>query len=121
MLEYNILHDLQQHGGSMGYVDLLNFQQQNHKTAPTTTMMVLKHLLAQKYVSGKLEAYSAIHIEPGGVSALDQYEDKLNQMAQYRTDEVAEKKRERIFSIALTILGELLAFALGFLTHILLT
>ena len=121
MIEYNILHTLQQNGGSMEYVELLNYQRQTHKTDPTTTMMVLKQLLSQKCISGKLEAYNTIHIAPRGVSLLDQYKDKLNQVVQYRTDEITEKKRERIFSIALTILGELLAFALGFLTHILLT
>lgn len=121
MIEYNILCDLHQHGGSMGYVELLNSQHEQRNTDPVTTAQILKHLLSLKYISGKLDAYSTIRMEPAGVAFLDQCEENLSQAKQDRADKIANEKRERFTSVALVILGELLAFALGILTHILIS
>ena len=121
MIEYNILHDLQQHGGTMEYTELLNSQREQWNTPPATSLQLLKHLLSRRCVSGKPEAYHDICLEPAGTALLDQLEDNFSQMAKDRAEKITQQKRERIFSISLTILGELIAFGLGFLTHILLT
>lgn len=119
MNTFQVLSVIRENGGTIGFVDLLNQGLSNPNSDSLADKQRIQNLLAEGYISGNTEAYGTIRMEPKGTVLLDQLEEKLKQLEQNRADEVSKEKRERKFSIALTIFGELLAFALGFLTHML--
>ena len=121
MTDFQILTAIRNNGGTIEFTDLLNQGLSDPKHNPVADKHRILNLLSDNCISGRPIAYGTICMEPKGTALLDQFEEKIKQDAQYRADEVAKEKRERKFSIALTIFSELIAFALGFLTHILIS
>ena len=121
LTDYQILTAIRNNGGSIGFTDLLNQGLSDPEHNPVADKHRIQNLLTGKCISGSTTAYGTIRMEPKGTALLDQLEEKLKQRDQDRADEVSKEKREHTFSIALTILGELFAFALGFLTHVLIS
>lgn len=121
MTDFQILTAIRNNGGSIGFTDLLNQGLSDPKPDTKADKHRVENLLADRYISGDACAYGTLRMERKGTALLDQLEQKLNQLEKDRADEVSKEKRERKFSIVLAILSELLAFALGFLTHILIS
>lgn len=121
MTDFQILTAIRNNGGSIGFTDLLNQGFLYPKPDGKVDKYRIENLLADHYISGDTSAHGTIRMEPKGTVLLEQIEQKLYQHEQDRADEMAKEKRERKFSVALTIFGELIAFALGFLTHLLIS
>ena len=119
MTDFQILAAIRNNGGSIGFTNLLDKGLSDPKPDGEVDKYRIKKLLADHYISGDASAYGTIRMEPKGTVLLEQIEQKLYQCEQDRADEMAKEKRERKFAVAMVILGELLAFALGFLTHLL--
>lgn len=119
MTEFQILSAIRDSRPSIRYVDLLTLGLKDQMPNGQLDKLRLKFLLSEGYISGRLEPNARLSITPKGVVLLDELEKSFNQQAQKIADEVAKEKSKRKFSIMLTVLGEVIAFALGFLLRVL--
>lgn len=118
MTEFQILTAIRNNGGSIGFTDLMDLGLLGSKPDGNADKYRIERLLVDHYISGDARADGTIRMEPKGTVLLDQLEEKLKQLEQDRADEIAKEKRERKFSAILAISSELIAFALGFITHL---
>ena len=119
MNDFKILAAIRDNGGTIGFVDLLNQGLSDPEPNAVADRHRILNLLSENYISGNPDAYGTIRIEPRGTVFLDRLEESLKQLDQDRAEKTAKEKRERKFSVMLVVLTELMSFALGFLTHIL--
>ena len=91
MTEFEILSALSEHGGSMGYTDLVNLSLAEKPPDPVGTSRLIRALLLDHLLSGSTS--STINLEPTGQLRLDHLRKEENQRAADRADRKAEEKR----------------------------
>ena len=108
--EYQILNAIDQAGGSVDYVDLLNSFHKEQSTPFTTTHDLLKSMRERNLISGTLQAYSTVKITHQGTALLVQTRQDAKQ-------EAIEKRSNRHFQIWMTVLGAVGSFVVGILVE----
>lgn len=95
MTELQILNAVKNNGGSIDFVELLNFGKVNQSWEPVADQKLIEELIGNKVLSGKSEAYSLISFGEKGLLRLrdlQQTENEYNQKISYET---AKDSRQR--------------------------
>lgn len=71
MTEFEILSALADAGGSMSFIDLLNYSRSMEGHDPSATKQMLRAMLTAELISGSTDAYGRLSIEPAGRYHLD--------------------------------------------------
>lgn len=118
MTDFQILAAIRKNGGYIGYTDLINQGLSDPNPDPVADKHRILNLLSENYISGNTEAYGAIHMEPRGTALLDQFEQKINQIEENEANLKSNEKRQRRFTVAITVLSSLLSFIFRYISKL---
>lgn len=117
MTELQILTAIDNNGGRMKFVELMNLGKTDQNWMPNADHQRICQLIDAKVLSGKPSAFGTISFGPNGHLRLWDLQQASDNLSKQMADNQSEKNADRRFQLFNTLLGAVIGAAITLLTQ----
>lgn len=117
MTEIQILSAIENNGGCIDYVELLNIGKADPKWEPEVDRELVEVLLQAGTIKGKAEAFGAIAFGRCGRLRLRELEEHEDNVRKQRAGDKADKRMDKKFQLFLTLIGPVVTIIVEYLVR----